>query len=89
MKLYDWFVALDTNHDEYLSADELSYDTVGLVETTSGSSDYAWSDICEKYFSDFPQVCHDLDLTEEDIAPEDFIKDWYSFDWDHDEIATE
>lgn len=41
------------------------------------------------YFSDYPQICHDLDVTEEDIAPEDFIKGWYSFDWDHDEIATE
>ena len=40
------------------------------------------------WFDDIKNLCYSIDPVEEDIAPSDFIVDWYAFDTDQDELAS-
>lgn len=85
----EWFWSLNADGDEYLSSDELANDTKGIVENTDGEGQFHKDDVCKMWFTDIPLHCVEVTPTEEDIAPEDFIKGWYMIDQDHDEVISE
>ena len=73
-----------------MSSDELVNDTQGIVENEDGQGSFHRDDLCQIWFTDIPLYCVELTLTEEDIAPEGFIKSWYgSIDTDLDEVVSE
>jgi len=92
MKFWHWFESLKTDeNDDSVTGDELVNDTSGWIDLSdnqSGSVEYSSYDLCLMWFTDVPMACEqDNQSPLEDIAPESFIKSWYAFDRDQDEVA--